>query len=131
MLQVFPLAHKYDFVKVLHSLNLSVAKHAPSLCGSQEGPTSLMVWLQLAESLQLDELKTILLSAVPGWSDDEIHILTCDTVGLSTLNKSTVVQLLGAVVKGRLKLSEAVERSHCERSFQAPPFDPTGYMNCG
>lgn len=131
LLQVFPIAHQYAFDSVLQNLLLSVAKLGNSLTGSSTGPTSLLVWLQLAESLQLDGLKQTLLSAIPGWNDDNIHRLLYDVVGLESLNKTTLVQLLGRVVQGRLELSESYQRICDARLFEPSQFDPTGYMNCG
>lgn len=103
MLQLFPIAHKYAFNTILNSMTASVELLLPTLIASKKVHRSMMRWLHLADSLQLDELKVKLMIRISEWSDDEVRKLLLDSSNLNRLQPSTLVQLLNSIVPMRLK----------------------------
>lgn len=81
---VLPTAHKYAFQGIITRACTLVTASLSQLNGHSHGPTSLLAWLQLAESLQLDALKASLVAAIQGCSNDVWGLIAVDT-GLATL----------------------------------------------
>lgn len=104
MLELFPIAHQYAFQTVLDSMCAAVKSVPTQLTFQKSGPTSMMVWLQLAEALQLDDLRTILLSLIANdWATYKFKAFLQDVDGLKKLQQGTLVDFITKSVSTHLK----------------------------
>lgn len=84
-------------MELVESASALVKTSVSRLDGGPEGPYSLLTWLQLAESLQLEALKERLTVAVKVCSAKMWGLILNDS-RLETLQAATVVQIMKAAL---------------------------------